>query len=920
MSVDSWINDLCSAFNLDSKTLDDKLILDKKTYPNALNTIEQVALGTDRSIFHKGLTKNIYTVPIKFQFQFLANEKNKRLKNYSYNIPNVTGSNTAIIQVVCGSNKYDLPKVIGQDKAILYDLVEYDHIKKEWVKSSQTSRIRVPLHDATDLELCKVLFSPETADNITYKGIDFFLPKGLKHDYTNKLRVITMAINVTEEKTDSGGTLWKVDSLPFVPYTGQISYISLKKWSQSFLPLDDIKNSIVQNDILKEYPTLADELAESKIGGISPLSPSIVSTTGSSVTESSSSQENEGDDIPVSDSVKAKLNFNLALLYNDLDTCNEGDSWLKILAQLKNLTPSLPLTSKGGGNVLLVDNVEKVFSWDINFLEMFQIKHVHYGNMVYNVEWDNVRVKGPVGNRQHVVKLVLPPKQGTNKAYVVFVVWKAPSVSLETDSGNNTCNSSKGCWVEDPDETEELFKQRRPIKDDYIDVPFLLIWHNPPQMPKWMDYGSSPQTILKRSMFQKSLPHCLGVITFSNYMADWLNTNLPSVQVFDKSGKIKDKKTRKINVLSLKYPTDEPKTKFSYDGFFKNDEKFLIQSGYWMKRKCFIGTLKTETYGKLWLYGGDRALEILQNERFEHHMTDEPCSDLEDVVVTKLDKSIYENLLTNNILIANFYDLNYSGDIVDAITHNTPILINYHPAAVEYLGKNYPLYYRTSEEARLKAHNVDMIKAAYNYLKTSNLAKLHTYDAFILSFLGSDLIKDLNKKYGKFKPAEEWQHPPGLSIPISPRPILAPSKIGLNEAKIGVMKQVDHIEKGTELERKLGEIGKKENNIISRITSALHHHTGTVHHNNPESPSVHLKHPPPPTPNSTFHEVKTPSKDGGFLAKLSLSLHKPHPIEGQPKSPSISSGEMKAPPSPLVQLPSKPKAKHRVSKSVDIKN
>lgn len=823
MSTDFWFSELCLALNLDHTTLDDNLILNEKTHPNASDIIEKTAVGITNSIFRKGLDENLYTVPIKSQLQFIVNEKLRRLKNYRYGGIPQTPINTAIIQVICGTNKYDLPKVSGENKVILYDLVEYDHAKRRWVKSKENNRIRIPLYDTTDMELSEVLFSPETVDHIFYSDIEFYIPKGLSHDYMDKTRIVTTLVDVTEEKSESGGTFWKAESVPFVPYTGAISYISLKKWVKSYIPISSIKNLIqpeIQSEILKNYPLLSDEISECKDGVVVPLSM-----------------------LSAPNSVVKKLAFNLVLPYHSNQL--KSSQWGDILSRLKDL-------SSGSGNILILD-VEKVFAEDVMYLELYQIKHVHYKNMVYNVDWESVKVKGPIGSRQHIVKLVLPvPQQkigarvGTpsrsflnesDKPETVFVVWDP--------------NAEE--WVKDNEETDELFKERRALKEDYVDVPFLLFWHNSPQMPKWCDYGASPRTIVRRPIFQKSLPHCLGIITFSNYMTEWLNKNLPEVPVFDKNGKLKEKKTRKVDTLCLKYPSVNPTSeKFDFEAFMKNEEKFLIQIGYKIKRLCFIGNIKTKTYGKLWIYDNDRALELLQKERFEHCICEESCSNMEDVVITKMDHKIYENLLKNNILVSNVYDANICIDVIDAITYHTPILINFHPAVVEYLGKNYPLYYRSEEEARLKAHNNDLIKAAHIYLKNSNFDKLYTYNSFITSFQNSDLIKNLNKKYNKFKPADEWEHPNTLTIPPSPR-----VKLNVNS----VAKEVKQKEKEKEIENKLNFLGAPEKKNVEL-----------------ESPTYHLKQHPP-TPNS-FRVPPSPRTPSSLMHK---------PLEPYtPRSPNIN--------------------------------
>ena len=51
-----------------------------------------------------------------------------------------------------------------------------------------------------------------------------------------------------------------------------------------------------------------------------------------------------------------------------------------------------------------------------------------------------------------------------------------------------------------------------------ITVPWVGIIHNPTNMPKWFDFGNSPQELMKNPKFQKSLTYCKGLIVFSEHL------------------------------------------------------------------------------------------------------------------------------------------------------------------------------------------------------------------------------------------------------------------------------------------------------------------------------------------------------------------------------------------------------------------
>ena len=57
------------------------------------------------------------------------------------------------------------------------------------------------------------------------------------------------------------------------------------------------------------------------------------------------------------------------------------------------------------------------------------------------------------------------------------------------------------------------------------------------------------------------------------------------------------------------------------------------------------------------------------------------------------DDTEYIKLFNNNIIFGHYIDCSASNTILECIMCNTPIIVNNHPAIMEYLGKDYPLYY-----------------------------------------------------------------------------------------------------------------------------------------------------------------------------------------------------------------------------------
>lgn len=97
------------------------------------------------------------------------------------------------------------------------------------------------------------------------------------------------------------------------------------------------------------------------------------------------------------------------------------------------------------------------------------------------------------------------------------------------------------------------------------------------------------------------------------------------------------------------------------------------------------------------------------NEQFFHWMS----SKINGIkVIEYLDNEAYDELLTQNIVFVNLVDASAVNTLIECIVRNTPIVINKHPAVVELLGNNYPLYFN-------KLHDI------YHILSDKNITRAH---------------------------------------------------------------------------------------------------------------------------------------------------------------------------------------------------
>jgi hypothetical protein len=76
----------------------------------------------------------------------------------------------------------------------------------------------------------------------------------------------------------------------------------------------------------------------------------------------------------------------------------------------------------------------------------------------------------------------------------------------------------------------------------------------------------------------------------------------------------------------------------------------------------------------------------------------------------------YDHLLSSSIIFLHLMDASAVNTIIECIASATPLMVNRHPAVIEYLGKDYPLYYDDPAEIDLSFLSRERVMMAHNYL------------------------------------------------------------------------------------------------------------------------------------------------------------------------------------------------------------
>ena len=271
-----------------------------------------------------------------------------------------------------------------------------------------------------------------------------------------------------------------------------------------------------------------------------------------------------------------------------------------------------------------------------------------------------------------------------------------------------------------------LEKNIIPYKDPWIG--FL---HNPPNMPLWFsDNNSYPQTLIHDEHFRESLRNCKGLYVLSDYYKRFLKHYIPSIPV---------------NVLY--HPTEIPDIKFNFDKFYKNQNKSIVNIGWWLRRLNSIFLLNGGNYQKIRLMPNNKCkdtilrLTNIERDLFGIRLTQDQINSVK--IIDHLENKEYDKLLTENIVFLDLYDTSANNAVIECIARGTPLLINKHPATIEYLGEEYPFYFDSLKQASDKLNDIDLIKYTHEYLMSFDKRKQITIEYFKQQFKESEIYKSL---------------------------------------------------------------------------------------------------------------------------------------------------------------------------------
>jgi hypothetical protein len=264
--------------------------------------------------------------------------------------------------------------------------------------------------------------------------------------------------------------------------------------------------------------------------------------------------------------------------------------------------------------------------------------------------------------------------------------------------------------------------------NQYLNKPWVGIFHLTPLTTKKYFKECDLYRFRNNPIFLHNLTLCKGIFTLSNYISNiWKS-------IFKK--------------LELDIPVDTVYHPVEFDGGEFNPNLIdtmntVVFIGSQIRRPSTIFRLTLPTFRKIWLSGGtvEAAYKKLANEceEFSITMTEDQKQSVE---ILFLNNEEYDAVVNNSFMIVHQINASANNAVIEAIARNIPIFCNRLEATEEYLGKDYPLFFKDIEHLEKLLQDRVTICKAYDYLKSrEDLKKRLTMDTFISGILNSHITK-----------------------------------------------------------------------------------------------------------------------------------------------------------------------------------
>ena len=232
-------------------------------------------------------------------------------------------------------------------------------------------------------------------------------------------------------------------------------------------------------------------------------------------------------------------------------------------------------------------------------------------------------------------------------------------------------------------------------RQEPIREPWAGIFHHPPNPPQWTRPQDRLDQLHTLPGFAESMPQLRLAICLSQYVADWIgaNWNVPTAVV--------------------KHPTEVPETKWQPAAWLAH--RRLVQCGWYLRNVRLIHQIETSCERTRLMAGRPVMMEHEGNCRREFGSRQEfkPADVLE---LDWIENAGFDFLLGRSVVCMEVLDAAANNVTIECLARNTPLIVNRHPAVVEYLGPEYPLYFDDHRQIAGMIEDADLILSGHEYL------------------------------------------------------------------------------------------------------------------------------------------------------------------------------------------------------------
>jgi hypothetical protein len=231
------------------------------------------------------------------------------------------------------------------------------------------------------------------------------------------------------------------------------------------------------------------------------------------------------------------------------------------------------------------------------------------------------------------------------------------------------------------------------------------ILHLTPTSPSNID---NINRLLENKNFNKFTDNCKHLVCLSKHLNDYIS-NIYNIDT---------------DIKTIIHPILKNNTVFNIMNYLNNNNKKIIQIGQQLRiLKSFL-QLNFLKHTKIWLTGTKKINNVLKlvNNEIGNNDNNINLNDY-NIECKYVNNNEFDSLISNNIIFIHLYDASANNTVLESILYKTPIVVNRHPAVIEYLGKNYPLFYDNIEEVNDEFISDKNIIKAYYYLLQINIKK-----------------------------------------------------------------------------------------------------------------------------------------------------------------------------------------------------